>query len=74
MLGWGNYPSSKRTSGSSSSQYPGRRVHTPVEGSIRPSGSDYSRAQHLKSYVDDSTLQRSTRRVSAGTNSTYIFP
>ena len=72
MFSWSSSNANKKPSG----QYPGRRikrdsnVHTPVEGSIRPSGSGYTRAQHLKSYVEDSTLQRSTRRVSAGTNST----
>ena len=38
---------------------------TAIRGTIRPP--DYTREQHLESYLKDVTLQRSTRRVSAGT-------
>jgi len=51
--------------------YPASRL-TPVaqtvQGSIRPP--EYTRSQHLESYLNDDTLKRSTRRVSAD-DSTY---
>eukprot|EP00980_Cylindrotheca_fusiformis_P000940 scaffold248_cov111-Cylindrotheca_fusiformis.AAC.17 len=68
MFSWsnGNGNGSKKHP---SAQYPGRRLKreaTPIEGSIRSaSTSEYTRAQHLSSYIDDNTLQRSTRRVSS---------
>lgn len=83
MFSW-SQTSTKRqssTSASNAHQYPGKRsssrngksgVHTPLEGSIRPptNGSELTRAQHLESYLKDPTLQRSTRKVSSGTNFT----
>ncbi|CAJ1965427.1 unnamed protein product [Cylindrotheca closterium] len=61
MFSWSN--------GSGTKTYPGRRLNGEasgaVEGSIRPPNSSFTRAQHLKSYVEDSTLKRSTRRVSS---------
>jgi len=62
-------------SGNGSKTYPGRRSQQQqqqqqeepeivVEGSRRPP-STFTRAQHLKSYVEDATLKRSTRRVSS---------
>jgi len=43
-----------------------------IEGSIRPPSdysntSNYTRQQHLDSYLKDETLARSTRKVSTGT-------
>lgn len=61
-----------QTSTKRNTQYPGRRqanavtTATALEGSIRPP-STLTRAQHLESYLQDSTLSRSTRRVSTGT-------
>jgi len=70
MFSWSNNTTSK-----AKSTYPGRRLQqqrtsalaaTPILGSIRPpSSSSHTRAEHLKSYTDDPTLQRSTRRVSS---------
>jgi len=67
MFSWSQTATKRQ---SSASQYPGRRssngVHAPVvEGSIRPPNKDLTRAQHLESYLEDATLQRSTRRVSS---------
>lgn len=78
----GSASSTTTTSNTSSSNYPASRiglggrsnnsnnVHTSVAGSIRPpnssGGPTITRAQHLQSYLEDSTLQRSTRRVSSG--------
>ena len=82
MFSWSQTATKRQSSSSSSSsQYPGRRINNNtrngvtapvVEGSIRPppSPQDLTRAQHLESYLEDATLQRSTRRVSAGTFST----
>mmetsp|Transcript_22931 Transcript_22931/g.54131 ORF Transcript_22931/g.54131 Transcript_22931/m.54131 type:complete len:408 (-) Transcript_22931:399-1622(-) len=75
MFSWSNNTSTSTSRVSST--YPGRRLQqnraeaaatgaaTPIEGSIRPPSSTHTRAQHLKSYLEDSTLQRSTRRVSS---------
>mmetsp|Transcript_17996 Transcript_17996/g.27863 ORF Transcript_17996/g.27863 Transcript_17996/m.27863 type:complete len:385 (+) Transcript_17996:49-1203(+) len=56
------------SSTSTKNTYPGRRTGhkhaTAIQGTIR-APKEYSRAQHLQSYLEDSTLQRSTRRVSA---------
>lgn len=77
-------PDGDATSGGGSF-YPGQRVSTTaaaaasttttttqaataIRGTIRPP--DYTREQHLESYLKDVTLQRSTRRVSAD-DSTY---
>ncbi|KAG7356766.1 Modifier of rudimentary Modr protein [Nitzschia inconspicua] len=70
MFSWSNGGTSSSTTTARASSYPGRRlgnVHTPVAGSIRPpsTNSEITRAQHLQSYLEDSTLQRSTRRVSS---------
>ena len=70
MFSW-----SQNGSSGGGNQYPGRRMKrgsnnpaaaTAVEGSIRPPA-DFTRAQHLESYLEDATLKRSTRKVSAGT-------
>jgi len=73
MFSWSNNTTTSTSRAKSS--YPGRRLQqnradaaaaTPIEGSIRPpSSSSHTRAQHLKSYIEDPTLQRSTRRVSS---------
>lgn len=55
---------------SSTKQYPGTRrtpanpnvVAQPVQGTIRPP--EHTRAKHLESFLGDSVLKRSTRRVS----------
>ena len=82
MFSWSNNTSTSTSRVSST--YPGRRLQqqraavaagaaTPIQGSIRPpSSSSHTRAQHLTSYIEDPTLQRSTRRVSSGTNSTHV--
>lgn len=67
MFQWsGRRPSSVSSTGSGSSGYPGSRVAPTIAGSIRPPPC-LTRQQHLDSYLDDPTLQRSTRRVSNGT-------
>lgn len=48
----------------STSTYPAQRVAQTVQGSIRPP--EHSRSQHIQSYLNDETLKRSTRKVSAG--------
>jgi len=73
MFSWSNNNSTSTSKAKST--YPGRRLQqnrasasaaTTIQGSIRPpSSSSHTRAQHLKSYVEDPTLQRSTRRVSS---------
>lgn len=78
MFSWSNNNTTS-VSRRASSTYPGRRLQqnraaasaaaTPIQGSIRPP-STHTRAQHLKSFVEDPTLQRSTRRVSSGTKFT----
>ena len=78
MFSWSNNTSTSTSRAKST--YPGRRLQqnraaaaaaTPIQGSIRPpSSSSHTRAQHLTSYIEDPALQRSTRRVSSGTNST----
>lgn len=77
MFSWSN---NATTTTSRRNQYPGRRTSqsttaNAIAGSIRPPSSrQYSRAEHLKSYLEDATLQRSTRQVSAGTYiSTKLF-
>lgn len=82
MFSW----STARPKGNATSTtYPGSRV-TPVaqtvQGSIRPP--EYTRLQHLESYLNDDVLKRSTRRVSEGMyersrqtscfSTTYISP
>ena len=64
MFSW-----SSQSRGTPSPGYPGSRTHTPpraqaISGSIRPP--EHTRAQHIESYLNDDTLKRSTRRVSAG--------
>ena len=81
MFSWSNNTSTSTSRAKST--YPGRRLQqnraaaaaaTPIQGSIRPpSSGSHTRAQHLTSYIEDPTLQRSTRRVSSGTFSTYIL-
>ncbi|VEU37442.1 unnamed protein product [Pseudo-nitzschia multistriata] len=70
MFSWSNNNSTSTSKVGST--YPGRRLQqnrasasaaTPIQGSIRPP--THTRAQHLKSYLEDPTLQRSTRRVSS---------
>jgi len=74
MFSWSNNTSTSTSRAKST--YPGRRLQqnrasaaaaaTPIQGSIRPpSSSSHARAQHLTSYIEDPTLQRSTRRVSS---------
>lgn len=60
MFSW----NSKRPSSTTTSTYPAQRVATTVQGSIRPP--EYTRSQHIDSYLNDETLKRSTRKVSAG--------
>jgi hypothetical protein len=62
----------RRPSGSTTSTYPAQRVAQTVEGSIRPP--EYSRSQHIQSYLTDETLKKSTRKVSAGESSRIYFP
>lgn len=77
MFSWSNNNNSSTSKVSSS--YPGRRLQaqrvsatstaaaTPIQGTIRPpsnANKQHTRAQHLNSYIEDPTLQRSTRRVS----------
>lgn len=63
MFSWSN--------GNGAKTYPGRRIsRDTAEASTGPT---FTRAQHLKSYVEDPTLQRSTRRVSSGTFSTAVM-
>lgn len=70
MFSWSHGGSGSSGGSGSRNQYPGRRsskyTATAVEGTIR-APTDYTRAQHLQSFLEDSTLKRSTRRVSAGT-------
>ena len=65
MFSWST-PSSRGTGPQPG--YPGARtsnvVAQPIVGSIRPP--EYSRAQHIESYLNDNTLKKSTRRVSSG--------
>jgi hypothetical protein len=73
MFSWSN---NNNDGGRRSRAYPGHRASSaaaaqPIEGSIRPPDSQYSRAQHLSSYLEDPTLSRSTRRVSSGTCVVY---
>jgi hypothetical protein len=80
MFSWSNNDKSSTTSARVNSSYPGRRLQaqrasatsttaTPIQGSIRPPSNQqpHTRKQHLTSYIEDPTLQRSTRRVSSGT-------
>lgn len=59
------YPGTRTANNNSSSPL----VAQPISGSIRPP--EYTRAQHIESYLNDDTLKRSTRRVSAGTSKVY---
>jgi len=80
MFSWSNNNNSSTSTSRINSSYPGRRLQaqrasaagtstttaTPIQGSIRPpSTQQYTRKQHLTSYIEDPTLQRSTRRVSS---------
>jgi hypothetical protein len=51
---------SKQTPSATTSTYPAHRVATTVQGSIRPP--EYTRSQHIDSYLNDETLKRSTRK------------
>lgn len=70
MFSWSNNNNNSSTSRTNST-YPGRRgaAATLIQGSIRPPSSSsqqqHTRKQHLTSYIEDPTLQRSTRRVSS---------
>ena len=71
MFSWSNNNNNSSTSRTNST-YPGRRgaAATSIEGSIRPPSSSHqhhTRKQHLTSYIEDPTLQKSTRKVSSGT-------
>jgi hypothetical protein len=57
MFSWSNNQAA--TTRTQAATYPA------VRGSIRPPP-EYTRQQHLDSFVDDETLKRSTRKVSAG--------
>ena len=57
------------TTASSSTSAASSSAATVIQGSIRPPGApppDYTRQQHLDSYLQDDTLSKSTRRVSTG--------
>lgn len=61
MFQWSN----KRSSGSSAnSGYPGSRTATTIQGSIRPP--TITRKEHIDSYLLDTNLKKSTRKVSKG--------
>jgi hypothetical protein len=79
MFSWSNNDKSSTSSARVNSSYPGRRLQAQrasatsttaisIEGSIRPPSNQqpHTRKQHLTSYIEDPTLQRSTRRVSSG--------
>jgi len=79
MFSWSSANRAERSTprGTPNAGYPGTRTppsnSSPVRaqainGSIRPP--DLTRAQHIESYLNDETLKRSTRRVSAD-DSTY---
>ena len=57
-----SFHSSNNSASSSSTGEP--VVAQTIQGSIR--APEYTRAKHLESYLNDPTLQRSTRKVSAG--------
>lgn len=60
MFSWG----ANRRENETSTSTPTTTTATAIQGSIRPP--DYTRQQHLDSYLNDEMLKRSTRRVSTG--------
>jgi hypothetical protein len=68
----GSYPGNRSQSQSQSSNSNSYSHAPTIQGSIR-GPSSFTRAQHLEAYLNDETLKRSTRRVSAGMITFYLF-